>query len=233
MTISDERIKNILRIIEEKVIVKMDEEVDEANLATDEQMERAYQAALDYIDNYEPSLFEQVKAILRWFGESASQGFMLPARLSDQLNAARQSLISRGSGQLQLEPTLRSDGKSEERDHEENDAAVNTLEDYLKEHNLTWHSAGVVAPREKRLIIGLQQLGVVDYEADNVKIPEVEVTSELEIGKVKLVEAIKAPSWIRVRIDAEKPFPSIDEIGIRVIQDPSSENKLKLILEKV
>ncbi|SMD13061.1 hypothetical protein SAMN02746065_14510 [Desulfocicer vacuolatum DSM 3385] len=233
MTISDEQINNILRKIEEKIVLKIDEEVDEAYLPTDEQMEKGYQAALDYIDTHEPSLLEQLKTILRWAGKSASQGFMLPARLSDQLATFRQSLIDLESRQLGLGPALRSSEKSEEREHEENKAAVNELLNYLEQHNFTWHSAGVAIPREKRLIIGLQQLGVTDYETDNVKVPEIKAVSQLEVGKIKLVEAVKAPSWIRVRIDAVKPFPPIDEIGIRVSQDPSSENKLKLTLEKV
>lgn len=229
MKLTDKQINKILRKIEEDIVVAMDEEVDEAYLLTEEELEKGYQKSLNYINNYEPSLLVHVEAILRWAGKSASQGFMLPAKLSEQLAAFRHSL----KGRVQLEPALRSSEEPEEREHEENKEAVNALLNYLEQNNITWHSAGVDLPQKRRLIIGLQQLGVTDYEADIVKTPEVEAVSELEVGKTELVEVAKGKSWIRVRIDAENPFPPIDEIGIRVIQDSSSENKLKLILEKV
>jgi hypothetical protein len=74
---------------------------------------------------------------------------------------------------------------------------------------------------------------VFDYEADSVKVPEIEAASQLDVGGIRLVEVKKAPNWIRVRIDADKPYPPIHEIGIRVNQDPENENKLKLTLEKI
>jgi uncharacterized protein YecT (DUF1311 family) len=50
--ISDERIERIVKMIGEKIAIKDDGVIDEKYLPTDEQMEKAYQAALKYLDDH-------------------------------------------------------------------------------------------------------------------------------------------------------------------------------------
>jgi hypothetical protein len=237
--ISDERINYIIKKIEEKIAIKDDGEVDEAYLPTDEQMEKAYHAAIDYLDKYSPSLLEQVEAILNRAGESASKGFMLPGKILKEISdlfVEPGLSFSLGPGRdfsrqpLDMEPIS---GEPEESvEYEDKTAAVKAYLHHLEQHKFRWYSAGVV-DLERRLIIGLRHLDVFDYEADSVKVPEIEAASQLDVGGIRLVEVKKAPNWIRVRIDADKPYPPIHEIGIRVNQDPENENKLKLTLEKI
>lgn len=238
MSMSKERINRVLKILNEKVIGKVNEQsIPDEYFSTEEEMDKALQNALELVDSYQPTLSEKFTEIRLTIKLKHMKGFMLPGHFIDSVSPYLQALKDRVVDYGMLQPQLaRSSRKHGETaiDFEDGEATVNEMLDFLEQSDFSWYPAKIHHLRgNSQLFVGLRHIDIDNYQSESLDIPDVQGISHLDIGNITVIDVARAERWIKVRIESEKPFPPIEEIGVQINQDKSDPNKLTLTFEKI
>lgn len=238
MTMSEERINNLIRIFDEEICKEKETKVDipEESLLTDEQLDKAFLKTLKHIDNYSPSLIDRLKLALV-DARIKAKGLMLPASLLDSLDFIKALVPEDQTTLLSLAGSAaRNSNQEHEKSSEEtNDRAllVEDLYDFLKINELSWFPTKAHPIQDDRMLVGLRHRDIVDYKDESLQLPEIQLENSLENISISLVKVARGTDWIKLTITSDKPFPSLDIIGINVIESKQHPQNITVSLENI